>query len=88
MQCSISECKSKSAKTVKIGFRETRNLCAEHLRLFEGKNAEYPVELARASEIWQSLTHSTNKQYHGSQKGKKASKSKKAGQKGPPGQRI
>ena len=30
LQCSISECKHKALETVKISFRETRNLCKEH----------------------------------------------------------
>ncbi|RNJ76487.1 MAG: hypothetical protein EB829_00700 [Nitrosopumilus sp. H8] len=88
MQCSISECRRKAARTIQIGFRETRNLCAEHLRLFEGRDAEHPVEIARASDIWQSLTHSTTRHEYGSQKGEKASKGKESGQKDPIKDRV
>ena len=51
LQCSISECKSKSVETVKISFRETRNLCREHLKSFSNKDKEYFPRFTKASKI-------------------------------------
>ena len=34
LQCSISECKQKSIQTVKISFKENRNLCKKHLTYY------------------------------------------------------
>lgn len=51
LQCSISECKSKSIKTVKISFRETRNLCKNHLELFSNKDKEHFPIFTKASKI-------------------------------------
>ncbi|WP_182126311.1 MULTISPECIES: hypothetical protein [Nitrosopumilus] len=51
MQCSISECKSKAIQTVKISFRETRNLCKEHLKLFQNKDKEHMTFFTKASEL-------------------------------------
>ena len=51
MQCSISECKSKSVTTVKISFRETRNLCKRHYELYVSKDLKHPTEFTKASKI-------------------------------------
>ncbi|WP_299291886.1 hypothetical protein [Nitrosopumilus sp.] len=51
MQCSISECKLQSIKTVKISFRETRNLCKKHYELFISKNETHPTKFTKASQI-------------------------------------
>ena len=51
MQCSISECKLKAIKTVKISFRETRNLCKNHYKLFNNKDEKYISKFTRASKF-------------------------------------
>ena len=51
LQCSISECKLKAEKTVKISFRETRNLCKNHYKLFSNKNEQYVPNFTRASKF-------------------------------------
>ncbi len=51
LQCSISECKLKATETVKISFRETRNLCKDHLRLFKNKDKEYFPSFIKASKF-------------------------------------
>jgi len=51
LQCSISECKLKSIETVKISFRETRNLCKKHLELFINKNEKHFPKFTKASEF-------------------------------------
>ena len=51
MQCSISECKEKAIETVKISFRETRNLCQAHYRLFENKEKKYNPKFSKASDF-------------------------------------
>ncbi len=51
MQCSISECKEKAIETVKISFRETRNLCKEHYKLFENKDEKYDPKFSKASDF-------------------------------------
>ena len=50
MQCSISECKEKSIQTVKISFRETRNLCEKHYKLFKNKDKEHFPKFSKASD--------------------------------------
>ena len=50
LQCSISECKLVAEETVKISFRETRNLCKKHYQIFINKNKEHPVNFTKASE--------------------------------------
>ena len=50
LQCSISECKLSAEKTVKISFRETRNLCKKHYQIFVNKNKEHKVNFTKASE--------------------------------------
>ncbi len=49
MRCSISECKQKSIETVKISFRETRNLCEEHYKLFINKDKKHVPKFSKAS---------------------------------------
>ncbi|MHA7648116.1 hypothetical protein [Nitrosopumilus sp. S4] len=51
MQCSISECKQQAIETVKISFRETRNLCKNHYKLFKGKDLEHRVNYTKASKF-------------------------------------
>jgi len=51
LQCSISECKHRALETVKISFRETRNLCKEHYNLFKNKDAKYGVNFSKASKF-------------------------------------
>ncbi len=51
LQCSISECELKSIKTVKISFRETRNLCKKHFELFSNKNEKHFPKFTKASEF-------------------------------------
>ena len=38
-------------QTVKISFRETRNLCKKHYDIFETKNEEFPINFVKASKI-------------------------------------
>lgn len=51
MQCSISECKMKSVQSVSIGFKEKRNLCKYHYRLFINKNDKHEPRFTKASEF-------------------------------------
>ena len=51
LQCSISECKYKALKTVKISFRETRNLCKTHFELFKNKDEKHLTNFSKASEF-------------------------------------
>jgi len=51
MQCSISECKSKGVQTVKIGFKEKRNLCKYHYELFKNKDKIHAPIFNKASKI-------------------------------------
>ncbi len=51
MQCSISECKLKAIKTVKISFKETRNLCKNHYKLFKNKDEEHHSNFIKASKF-------------------------------------
>ena len=51
MQCSISECKLKAIETVKISFRETRNLCKEHYELFKNKDKKHITNFTKASKF-------------------------------------
>ena len=49
LQCSISECKLKAIETVKISFRETRNLCKEHNKLFKNKDKKHLPNFSKAT---------------------------------------
>ena len=51
MQCSISECNMKAIETVKIGFKEKRNLCENHYKLFINKESTYKPSFMRATEF-------------------------------------
>ena len=51
MQCSISECKLKAIQTVKIGFKETRNLCDYHYKLFKNKDEKHTPNFSKASKL-------------------------------------
>jgi hypothetical protein len=51
MQCSISECKSKAVQTVKISFKEKRNLCQYHFELFKNKDIQRTPNFSKASEL-------------------------------------
>lgn len=51
MRCSISECREKAVGTVRVGPRETRNLCSRHLRIYRGRDKSHEVGFARASDM-------------------------------------
>jgi hypothetical protein len=51
MQCSISECKEKAIETVQISFKETRNLCKNHFRLFKNKDEKHNPIFSKASDF-------------------------------------
>lgn len=51
MQCSISECKMKAFQTVKIGFKEKRNLCEYHFKIFNNKEEKHAPYFAKATEF-------------------------------------
>lgn len=51
MQCSISECKMKAVQTVKIGFKEKRNLCEYHFKIFHNKEEKYMPNFTKATEF-------------------------------------
>jgi len=53
LQCSISECKIKATQSVKIGFKETRNLCEYHYNLFRNKDKKHIPNFSKASEFKQ-----------------------------------
>lgn len=51
MKCSISECKKNAIKTVKISYRETRNLCKNHYELFNNKDKKYLTNFIKAKKL-------------------------------------
>ena len=51
LQCSISECKEKAIQTVKISFKENRNLCKKHLKIFANKDEKYAPTFSKASDF-------------------------------------
>jgi len=51
LKCSISECKTEAKETVKIGFKETRNLCEYHYNLFNNKEEKYEPGFNKASKF-------------------------------------
>jgi len=51
MKCSITECKSKANNSVKIGFKETRNLCDYHYNLFKNREEKYVPNFYKASKF-------------------------------------
>ena len=51
MKCSISECKKIASESIKIGFKERRNLCKYHYKLFINKEKEYKVSFSKASHL-------------------------------------
>ena len=51
LQCSISECKEKAIQTVKISFKENRNICKHHLRLFKNKDEKHVPTFSKASKF-------------------------------------
>jgi hypothetical protein len=51
LKCSISECKIKAIQTVKIGFKETRNLCEYHYDLLKNKEEKYAPNFKKASKF-------------------------------------
>jgi len=51
MQCSISECKIKATQTVRIGFKEKRNLCEYHFKIFNNKEEKYVPNFTKATEF-------------------------------------
>ena len=51
VRCSISECKMKANRSIKIGFKEKRNLCEYHYKLFINKEEKHEANFTRASEF-------------------------------------
>jgi len=51
LKCSISECKIRANQSVKIGFKETRNLCEYHYNLFKNKKEKYALNFSKASKF-------------------------------------
>lgn len=51
MHCSISECKMKAIQSVKIGFKEKRNLCEHHYKLFINKDEKHKPRFTKASDF-------------------------------------
>ena len=51
MQCSITECKERSVKIVRIGFKEKRRLCKKHYLLFQNRKEDHVPKFTKASEI-------------------------------------
>ncbi|MCA9812822.1 MAG: hypothetical protein KC483_08170 [Nitrosarchaeum sp.] len=51
MQCSISECKMKAVQSIRVGFKEKRNLCEKHYRIFLNKEEKYKVKFTRGTEL-------------------------------------
>ena len=51
LKCSISECKESAKNSVKIGFKETRNLCEYHYKLFKNKEEKYAPSFSKASKF-------------------------------------
>jgi len=51
LKCSISECKTTADKSVKIGFKETRNLCEYHYNLFKNKEEKHAPNFSKASKF-------------------------------------
>ena len=51
LKCSISECKTIANKSVKIGFKETRNLCEYHYNLFKNKEEKHAPNFSKASKF-------------------------------------
>ena len=51
MYCSISECKMKAIKSVKIGYKERRNLCEYHYKVFLKKDEKHKPSFTKASKL-------------------------------------
>lgn len=51
LQCSISECKSKAVQIVRIGFKEKRNLCQNHYKLFKNREDIHAPSFNKASKL-------------------------------------
>jgi hypothetical protein len=51
LKCSISECSVEAIQTVKIGFKETRNLCKYHYNLLINKKVKYMPDFKKASKF-------------------------------------
>ncbi len=51
MQCSISECKMKATQTIKIGFKEKRNLCDYHFKIYNNREQKYKPSFTRATKF-------------------------------------
>jgi hypothetical protein len=51
LQCSISECKEKAIQTVKISFKENRNLCKYHYIIFKNKDEKHTPIFSKASKF-------------------------------------
>jgi hypothetical protein len=51
MQCSISECKMKATQSIKIGFKEKRNLCDYHFKIYNNREQKYEPSFTRATKF-------------------------------------
>ncbi|MYG33194.1 MAG: hypothetical protein F4202_04260 [Cenarchaeum sp. SB0677_bin_16] len=51
MQCSISECNNTAVKTVKVGSKETRNLCKIHYVIYKNRKKIHTPIFRKASNI-------------------------------------
>jgi len=51
LKCSISECRITANWTVKIGLKETRNLCEHHYELFKNKEEKHAPNFSKASKF-------------------------------------
>ncbi len=49
VKCSISECRAKGIQKISVGSKETRNLCARHLRIYMSRYQHHKPEYTRAS---------------------------------------
>ena len=51
LKCSITECKIRASKPVKIGFKEARNLCEYHYNLFKNREEKHAPKFSKASRF-------------------------------------
>lgn len=51
LKCSITECKDIANQIVKIGLKETRNLCKYHYDLFKNQEEKHAPKFSKASEF-------------------------------------
>ncbi|MYB29700.1 MAG: hypothetical protein F4Y18_01500, partial [Cenarchaeum sp. SB0663_bin_5] len=51
VKCSISECSNTAVKTIKVGSKETRNLCKTHLVIYMNRERQHTPIFHKASNI-------------------------------------